>query len=67
MEKTENDLIFIEHEVPVSINELDEKLKMLRNACDADDDHGVREAMRVVVPTVKNPKDVNREAMGKAA
>lgn len=62
LEKTDNDLIFIEHEDPISMGEVEEKLKMLKAVCEADDDEGVREAMRVAVPTFKKPEDVNREA-----
>lgn len=60
LERTENDLIFIEHEDLVSMDEVEAKLKMLNMACEADDDDGVREAMRVAVPTFKKPEEVNR-------
>ena len=59
LEKTDNDLIFIEHEEPVSMQELEEKLRIMRTACDADYDDGVREAMRIVVPTFRKPEEVN--------
>lgn len=61
LEKTDNDMIFIEHEEPVTMDELCEKLKIMRNACDEDSDDGVREAMRIVVPTFRRPEEVNRE------
>ena len=61
LEKTENDLIYIEHEAPVTMEELEEKLTLLRQACDMDSDDEVREVMRTVVPTFVRPKDVNGE------
>ena len=62
LEKTDNDMIFIEHEDPISMEALEEKLKVIRTACDEDSDDGVREAMRVVVPTFRRPEEVNKEA-----
>lgn len=62
LEKTDNDLIIIEHEDPVSMDEVEEKLRLLKEACEADDDHGVREAMRIAVPIFRKPEKVNREA-----
>ena len=59
LEKTDNDMIFIEREEAVTMDELEKKLKVLRAACDADEDDGVREAMRIVVPTFRKPEDVN--------
>ena len=61
LEKTDNDMIFIEREEAVTMDELEKKLKVLRAACDADEDDGVREAMRIVVPTFRKPEEVNRE------
>lgn len=62
LEKTDNDMIFIEREKAISICELEEKLSILQTACDADDDDGVREALRKVVPTFRKPEEVNGEA-----
>lgn len=64
LEKTDNDMIFIEREEAVSMDELEKKLRILRTACDADEDDGVREAMRKVVPTFRKPEEVNGEAFG---
>ena len=60
LEKTDNDMIFIEREEAVTMDELERKLRVLRAACDADDDDGVRETMRRVVPSFKRPEEVNR-------
>ena len=45
-----------------NIDEVEEKLRMLKEACEADDDHGVRETMRIAVPTFRKPEEVNRES-----
>lgn len=62
LEKTDNDMIFIEREDAVTINELTKKLRILRTACDADEDDGVREALRRVVPTFRRPEEVNTKS-----
>ena len=58
--KTDNDLIFIERDEPISKEELEQKLAVLREACETGDDDAVREAMRKVVPTFRRPEEVNR-------
>ena len=62
LEKTDNDMIFIEREEALGMDDLEKKLEILRAACDADEDDGVREVMRIVVPTFRRPEEVNREA-----
>ena len=62
LEKTDNDMIFIEREVAVTMDELEKKLSVLRTACDADEDDGVREALRKVVPTFRRPEEVNTKS-----
>ncbi|MGN0400200.1 MAG: polysaccharide biosynthesis protein [Blautia sp.] len=61
LEKTDNDMIFIEKEEAVGMEELEEKLELLRNAVETDRDEEVREAMRKVVPTFKRPEEVNEK------
>ena len=46
------------------MDELEKKLEILWAACEDDEDDGVREAMRKVVPTFRRPEEVNREACG---
>ena len=58
LERTDNDLIFIERERPVTMDALNEKLALLRKACSSDE--RVRRTMRIVVPTYKSPEEVNR-------
>ena len=62
LEKTENSLIFIEKDEPITKETLEEKLKILKEACATGDDETVREAMRSVVPTFKRPEEVNEKA-----
>ena len=59
LDKTENDLIFIDRESPISMDDLEDKLRVLSEATASLDDDGVREALRKVVPTFKRPEEVN--------
>ena len=67
LEKTDNDMIFIEREEAVGMDELEKKLRILRTVCEDDEDDGVREAMRKSVPTFRKPEEVNREEGEKVA
>jgi FlaA1/EpsC-like NDP-sugar epimerase len=66
MEKTDNDLIFIEHEDPISRKEVAEKLDILREAVDKYQHHvpspEITEALKTAVPTFHTPEEVNRSA-----
>ena len=62
LDKTRNSLIFIERDEPISLDELDAKLKMLRDAVDSDDDERVRNVLKAVVPTYHSPDEVNVDA-----
>ena len=62
LRKTDNDLIFIEKDEPISMEDLQERLEILREAIRSNDDETVRAAMRRVVPTYKTPEEVNRKA-----
>ena len=62
LDTTENELIFIEREKPITFDELESKLDILKKACDTEDDNIVREALRKAVPTFKRPEDVNKNA-----
>lgn len=59
--KTDNDLIFIEKDTPLSKEEIDEKLEVLRNAIESEDDNDAREALRSVVPTFRRPEEINEQ------
>lgn len=60
--KTDNELIFIEQDSPISMEDLEQKLSCIRDAIAQDDDDGMRLAMRQVVPTFKDAKQVNAAA-----
>lgn len=61
MEKTENNLIYIEHEEPVTMTELEEKLNTLREVLKSGSDMEVRTALKIIVPSFKRPEEVNKE------
>ena len=61
LDKTENDLIFIERDTPLPEAEIDRKLDILQKACDTGDDDIAREALRKAVPSFQKPEDANKE------
>lgn len=58
LRKTSNEKIFIEQDEAISFGELNNKLNVLKIACDVDDD-AVRDALHEVVSTYKTPDEVN--------
>ena len=64
--KTENEMIFIETDAPLSRAEVDEKIRILSDAVKASEDglacDLIREAFHRTVPTFKEPEEVNRNA-----
>lgn len=62
LDKTDNELIFIERDTPLGESVIIDKLEILRDACNTLDDDVVRNAMRHVVPTFRKPEDVNCKA-----
>lgn len=62
LEKTSNRLIFVEHEIPLTKDAVDEKLALLKAACETGDDERVREALKATVPTFKSMEEVNSHA-----
>ena len=66
LDKTENNMIFIEKDTPYTRKEVDEKLDILRAAVDAHQGEigaiAVTEAMKQVVPTFHAPETVNKVA-----
>ena len=55
--KTDNDLIFIEKDTPLSKEVINEKLQVLKKAIENEDDNDAREALRSVVPTFRRPEE----------
>ncbi len=62
LDKTENDLIFIERDTPLQQEDIEKRLKNLHNACATGNDEKVRVALRKAVPTYKTPEEVNAKA-----
>ena len=54
-------MIFIEKDTPLKKEEIDEKLEVLRNAIESEDDNDAREALRSVVPTFRRPEEINKQ------
>ncbi|MBQ8619637.1 MAG: polysaccharide biosynthesis protein [Clostridia bacterium] len=61
--KTDNRMIFIERDKPLSRAEIDKKLEILRRAVETQDDEKVRRAMKRVVDTYHAPEEVNSSAV----
>lgn len=59
LDKTENSLIFIERDTPLSEEEIEAKVRLLKEACDTGDNLKAKEALRKVVPTFRRPEEVN--------
>ena len=62
LEKTSNSMIFVEKDAPLSRQQINQKLHLLRKACETGDNDYVRDILKVVVPTFKSPEEVNAEA-----
>ena len=63
LDKTENDKIFVERDRPLSMNEIDQKLEILRTAINTGSNTRVKEALMEVVPTYHSPEEVNAKAL----
>lgn len=61
MEKTDNSMIFVEHDTPLPKKEIDRRLRLLEDACALGDD-AARDALKKVVPTFRSPEEVNANA-----
>ena len=64
--KTDNDMIFIEQDTPLSREEVEDKLRILIDAVKAAENeiscHLVTDAMKKVVPTFLSPEEINEIA-----
>lgn len=63
LDKTDNKMIFIERDKPLSADVIAEKLAILREAVTTNDDEAVRKALKRVVPTYHSPNEVNATAV----
>ena len=66
LQKTDNDMIFIERDAPYTREQVEEKLSILRRAVDDSrdtvDSTLVKLAIKKVVPTFIDPEEVNKTA-----
>lgn len=62
LERTENALIFVERDRPLSRQAIADKLALLEAALATGDDETVRAAMKQAVPTYRSPEEVNATA-----
>ncbi len=60
LDKTDNDLIFIERDKGLSREEVEEKLHILNEAVEKETD--ILDAVRKTVPTYRDPKELNEKA-----
>lgn len=63
LDKTDNDMIFVERDTPCSREEIEAKLSELRIVCANGSDDDARDAMKHVVPTYRSPEEVNAESV----
>ena len=66
LSKTDNKLIFIEKDAPLSRDEVEGKIEILRRAVDESKNgissEKIKAALKATVPTYKNPEEVNLDA-----
>ena len=62
LDKTDNELIFIEKDKPYTRDEIEAKLDILRESLMHDNPARVAEALHQTVPTFKDPEEVNDKA-----
>ena len=60
--KTDNEQIFIERDDALSMDDIEQKLRLLQDALEKGDGSGVRDALKAVVPTYKDPEQINQFA-----
>jgi FlaA1/EpsC-like NDP-sugar epimerase len=59
IEKTASEKIFVEHQPPITPAELEGKLEVLKAALETEDADTLRAALHRVVPTFREPEEVN--------
>ena len=62
LDKTDNSMIFVERDQPLTQEQLLEKLEILRKAVETEDNDICRDALKQVVPTYHAPEEVNADA-----
>ena len=62
LDKTSNDMIFIERDKGLPRAEVEHKLELVRAAIETEDQSAVLDVIRKTVPTFRDPEEVNRRA-----
>lgn len=62
LKRTDNKLIFIEKDEPITMEDLNDRLAQLQQAMEQNTDEGMRATMHKVVPTFRTPEEVNKTA-----
>lgn len=57
---TKNHKIYIENKENITLLEIKSKLKLLEKALEADESESIMEVLKQIVPTYKNPEEVNQ-------
>ena len=63
LDKTDNEMIFIERDKPLSTSEIDHKLEILQWAVATNSNRAVKDALMNAVPTYHTPDEVNKKAI----
>lgn len=63
LDKTDNDMIFVERDKPLSQEEIEKKIEILREALQSQSNRVVKKALMQVVPTYRTPEEVNEKAI----
>ncbi len=63
LDKTDNNMIFVERDHPLSAEEIQQKLDILKAALETQSNRVVKKALMDVVPTYHNPEEVNEKAV----
>lgn len=61
LDKTSNSMIFTERDIALSEEEIQNKLEILKEACKSGNDQTAKEALRKVVPTFRDPEEINKD------
>jgi FlaA1/EpsC-like NDP-sugar epimerase len=63
LDKTDNDMIFVERDNPLSEEAIKDKLDILREALKSNSNRVVKQALMQTVPTYRTPEEVNKKAI----
>lgn len=63
LDKTDNDMIFVERDKPLSEAEIARKLEILKEALKSNSNRVVKRALMEIVPTYRSPEEVNKNAI----